>query len=42
MLCAIVLTVAASSVFLTNSRFFEPMRPMFMVLAAGTLARRLR
>jgi 4-amino-4-deoxy-L-arabinose transferase-like glycosyltransferase len=40
MLCAIVLTVGVSSMFLTNSRFFEPLRPMFLVLAAGTLAKR--
>src|SRR5262249_53134119 len=37
-LVMIAVDIVASSVFLTNSRFFEPFRPAFMVLASGTLA----
>jgi len=36
---ALVFGVMVHSVLFTNSRYFEPMRPMVIVLAAGTLAR---
>ncbi len=39
MLVAVVLNALALSVFYTNSRYFEPTRPLLIVLAAGTLAR---
>ena len=37
----LIVNVIALSMFYTNSRYFEPLRPLVMILAAGTLARLL-
>jgi hypothetical protein len=39
LLVALLFSVLAQSAFYTNSRYFEPMRPLVLILAAGTLAR---
>jgi 4-amino-4-deoxy-L-arabinose transferase-like glycosyltransferase len=39
LLLAVLGTAAASTVLLTNSRFFEPVRPLLLILAADPLAR---
>jgi 4-amino-4-deoxy-L-arabinose transferase-like glycosyltransferase len=41
MLLALAVSVLASSVFYTNSRYFEPLRPLVLILVAGWLSRRL-
>jgi hypothetical protein len=41
MLLALAISVLASSVFYTNSRYFEPLRPLVLILVAGWLSRRL-
>lgn len=38
MLVALAVNVLALSLFYTNSRYFEPVRPLVLILAAGTLA----
>ncbi len=38
MLVALVLNALALAVFYTNSRYFEPVRPLVLILAAGRLA----
>ncbi len=39
MVVALALNAVALSIFYTNSRYFEPVRPLVLILAAGTLAR---
>jgi hypothetical protein len=36
---AVAVNVAAMSVFYTNSRYFEPTRPLLLILASGALVR---